>query len=211
MTTEKIDQGNLLWRKVVASFAGTVAFAFASIAVGATTSPYNPDHLGNDQVAQVAGICQTAMGLSPKEPPVFGIPLGDPHLDRNVSHYQVCIASLSDSLQSLAESRLAQQADQECRAEGDASHSPELAACVLQRVDASPKPGAANASNPTVGLESAKNETRAGDFFDASPHETRRREEVACARIGLEPPYGAFANCVKLLSDNFYAIDNPII
>jgi hypothetical protein len=37
-----------------------------------------------------------------------------------------------------------------------------------------------------------------------------RREQVACAALGLEPTDGAFKSCVKGLSDTFYAIDHPI-
>ncbi len=52
--------------------------------------------------------------------------------------------------------------------------------------------------------------TPSGSFFYASARESRHREELACAQLGLEPPNGHFADCVKLLQDNFYAIDNPI-
>ncbi len=87
-------------------------------ACATTTRPYNPDHLGDAQVSRIAGICQTTLGLSPKESPVLGVYLGSPHLDAQVSHYQACIASLSDSVRHVADAAAADQADQDCRARG---------------------------------------------------------------------------------------------
>ena len=111
-----------------------------------------------------------------------------------MSHYQACIASLSDSLQSVSEAQSAQQADQDCRAKGLQSNSPELAECVLQSFRAIPNADSTQAQSLMVASHSEVKEPRSvKSFFYASPRETRRREEMACAQIGLEPPYGAFA------------------
>ena len=93
---------------------------------------------------------------------------------------------------------------------GYASGSADLAECVLQRVRA-PATAASSSSSSAITVRTAANATHLRSFFFASPHETRRREEVACARLGLEPPYGEFAQCVSRLDNNFYALDNPII
>jgi hypothetical protein len=79
-------------------------------ACAATGGIYNPDHLGDDQAIQIANICQWTLGLYPEEGPVFGVYLGNPHLEPEVSHYQACIASLSDSVQAVTDSATATQA-----------------------------------------------------------------------------------------------------
>jgi hypothetical protein len=198
-----------MWQTLSAVLVCTLASA--GIPACAATGPYNPDNLGTDQVAKIANICQTTMGLSPKDRPVLGIYMGSPHLKGEVSHYQACIASLSDSVQSVSEAQAASQAHQDCRARGFQSNSPELAECVLQSFRARSNVASTQAHSLMVASHSEEKETRSvKSFFYASPRETRRREEMACAQLGLEPPYGAFASCVELLQDNFYAMDNPI-
>jgi hypothetical protein len=49
-----------------------------------------------------------------------------------------------------------------------------------------------------------------GSLFYASPQETQRREEAACAAVGIEPPGDAFEACVNGLEDTLHAIDTPI-
>jgi hypothetical protein len=200
---------SLFWGKMWA--AAVCAVAFASATACASTGPYNPDSLGSDQVAQVAEICQTVMGLKPSDPPVAGDYRGSPHLEPGISHYQACIASLSDSLQDVNDAHVVSQADADCRAKGLKSDSADLAECVLNSVETKPNLVATKVSTVASSPNSAKAmPVSVGNFYLASPHETRRREELACARLGFEPPKGAFASCVKLLDDNFYAIDNPV-
>jgi len=179
-------------------------------ACASTASVYNPDHLRDDQAGTIANICQGTLGLNPKESPVLGVYMGSPHLDAQVSHYQACIASLSDSVQRVTDAATAGQADQECRARGFGSGSPALAECVLDRLH--DERNSISASTSPAGAITAADSLQhpVGSFFYASAGETRRREELACAQLGLEPPNGHFADCVKLLNDNFYAIDNPI-
>jgi hypothetical protein len=50
----------------------------------------------------------------------------------------------------------------------------------------------------------------AGSYYFASPHETARREQFACAALGLSPAQPDFKTCVQQLSATFYAIDHPI-
>jgi hypothetical protein len=177
----------------------------------APSALYNPDHLNVDQAARIADICRTTVGLNPKESPVLGVYLGSPHLDPEVSHYQACVAGLSDSVQAATEGQIAVQADQTCRSKGFDAASAGLAECVLQSLRTMPAASTDQAIQKGAALVSQSDAPPVTqNFFYASPRETRRREELACARLGLEPPYGAFANCVKLLNDNFYAIDNPI-
>jgi len=150
------------------------------------------------------------MGLSPSEPPsnVWG-PASNPDLTGGENHYQGCVASLSSSLQGVNGAHIAIQADQDCREKGLASGSPQLAECVLL---------SEGARRVAVAGPGTMARTQAGDrlervsirsYFDVGSREKTRREEFACARLGLNPAYGAFANCVKDMKDTFYSIDNP--
>ncbi len=185
--------------------------AYAGIAACAAGAPYNPDALAADQISRVTEICQNVMGLSPRDRPVPGLYRGTPHLVGEVSHYQACIASLSDSLRGVNDAELARQAHEACRARGFAPSSPELAECVLQSVASAPNRAAAQAAPAPLSRHAVVAQTGSvGSFFYASAHESLRREQLACARLGFEPPLAAFASCVKGLQDTFFAIDNPV-
>jgi len=198
------------WRQAISTWF--CAMACASIAGAAAAAPYNPDHLETGEAVRVGEICKNVMGLSPDEPPIWGDAIiGDPHLERGASHYQGCVTVLSDSLQSLETLDLAARADADCRSKGELPNSPGLAECALQSEEttspSTTKSAEALAVTPVA--ESLRSKP-VGSMFFASPGETLRREKFACAALGLEPPYGAFSNCVKDLEDTFYAIDNPV-
>ena len=87
--------------------------------------------------------------------------------------------------------------------------SPELALCVLQTANEHPEPTesqSAAAGQTPVGEKLAA----AGSYYFASPGETARREQVACAALGLSPAEAGFKSCVQQLSATFYSIDHPI-
>src|ERR1700728_3511071 len=127
-------------RKSLFMTATVCALAGVSIVACATQPPYNPDHLGDAQYIQVAGICQNVMGLSPAERPSGGYWLGNDRLDYWTSHYRGCIVSLSDSLQHVTDTLVTQQAHEECLAKGYRTGSPDLALCVLQTANSHPEP-----------------------------------------------------------------------
>jgi hypothetical protein len=196
------------FKSLIMSVAGTFALA---IAAGATASNYNPDNLQQTQIEYIAQICQATMGLKPSEPPVSGVHPGMPHLDTYVSHYQGCIASLSDSIQQASDAQIARQADSDCRAKGLQSDSPELAMCVLTTANGNAGSGLAHVSGPLPSSQtSSMTASHVGSFFYASPHETRLREQNACAQLGLEPYRDDFSHCVKSLETTFFVIDNPL-
>lgn len=181
----------------------------SSLTACAAEPTYNPDNLGTGQFARVASICQNVMGLSPNERLEGGYWMGNDRLDYWTSHYRGCIVSLSDSLQNAADTEETQQADADCRAKGYQHGSPDLALCVLRSVNSRPSPAPVQTAAVATPV-SEKLPTASGSFLYASPHENARREEVACAALGLEPSHGAFKSCVKGLSDTFYSIDHPI-
>lgn len=177
----------------------------------AAGAPYNPDGLDNGGIARVTDICQNVLGLSPSEPVVAGpwTGIGAQELDSFSNHYQGCVSSLSDTLRQAATSLQALSAEQNCSASGLQPGSPELALCVLKTVN-----GESDRTTPQLVVSakpvSAELPATSASFYGASPHETVRRERLACAALGLIPGTVAFDGCVKQLDGTFFAIDNPI-
>ncbi len=185
----------------------------ASVAACASTqAAYNPDHLGPDQLAQVSTICEKVMGLSPSERLSGGYWMGNDRLDYYTSYYRGCVLSLSDSLQSVSDAQRARQAHESCRAKGLKPDSPDLALCVLQDVNRQPdiNTPATQSDSGTRQASTDNLPAASGSLTYAFPHEVNRREELACAALGLEPSHGGFESCVRGLKDTFYAIDHPI-
>ncbi|MGA0602416.1 hypothetical protein ACO2Q3_17030 [Caulobacter sp. KR2-114] len=182
--------------------AGLLALAMPSVA---SAAPYYPAGLGGAELARVESICQTTLGLSPKEVPsnVWGA-AQDPRLDPGENHFQGCVMSLSDELGRVDAARATSRADADCRARGLAEGSPALAECVYHAREAGPaRLQAADVPAPLAGGR------RLGDFFTASPHEIGRRERLACAQLGLEPGFPEHDACVSHIEDTFFRIDNP--
>ena len=194
----------------VLTLLASCVIVLSSLAACAAEPTYNPDNLPAGQFTRVADICQNVMGLSPNERLEGGYWMGNDRLDYWTSHYRGCIVSLSDSLQNAMDDEATRQADADCRAKGYQPGSPDLALCVLHSVNSHSKPAPAQATSGQVSLVSEQLPTASGSFLYASPHENARREEVACAALGLEPSHGAFKSCVKGLNDTFYSIDHPI-
>ena len=185
--------------------AATFAIASSAGAVRAAERPYNPDHLGPDQLARVSGICARVIGLSASEPLSSGYWLGNSRLDFDTNHYRGCIVSLSDSLQSALDVEISRQAVDNCHAKGLESGSADMALCVLE--GRHPNRASEQPVSTVTVLAPARS---SGSFFYASPHELNRREETACASLGLEPDQAGFGRCVKDLKDTFSSIDNPM-
>lgn len=187
--------------------AASSAIAVLGISACAAATPaFNPDSLQEGQLARVAQVCQSVMGLSPAERLVGGYWLGDNRLDYWTSRYRGCVTSLSDSLQGVSDLQAKQQADQVCRAKGYSDGSPDLALCVLHTARQS------HSAQPTlVSQQTAESLPAAnGSLFYASAHERRQREESACAAVGIEPTGEAFKACVNDLQKTFHAIDTPV-
>jgi hypothetical protein len=208
-TTNALMERKMSSHKTLLSMAATCAMACASIVACATYSNYNPDHLSEAQYTKVAGICQNVIGLSPSEPRTGGYWRGNDELGHFTSHYRGCIVSLSDSLQLVDSSLVMQHAENDCRAKGFRTGSPDLALCVLQTAQSHPEPTPVQASAAAATAVSEKLPATES-YFRASPRETVRHEQMACAALGLDPDKEAFGRCVKSLDDTFYDIDNPI-
>ena len=197
---------NILSRMPVLSPSAAIAVLSAS-ACAAATPQFNPNDLQEAQISRVAAVCQNVMGLSPSERLVGGYWLGDSRLDYWTSRYRGCVTSLSDSVRTIAEGQANEQADRECRAKGYGQGTPDLALCVLQT--AHEKQAVVTAQSPSQ-QASQPLPTASGSLFYASGRERHRREELACAAVGIEPTGDAFSACVSDLQRTFHAIDTPI-
>lgn len=195
----------LISRMPLLTASAAIAVLSAS-ACAAAPQAFNPDRLQEAQISRVAAVCQKVMGLSPSEPLVGGYWLGDLRLDYRTSRYRGCVTSLSDSVRTIAAAQAMEQADRDCRAKGYAPESPDLALCVLRTVHETQ--AAASAQSPSQ--QASPLPTASGSFFYAFGHERHRREELACAAVGIEPTGDAFNACVNDLRRTFLAIDTPI-
>jgi hypothetical protein len=174
-----------------------IGLAIALVAACATTNPtpYNPEHLNTNQATEIGQICQDVMGFKPTAPAVDNAWPGDPDPGAETNGYRGCIASLSRSLLTSGAARATSAADRACRGEGLTDGSPALAECVLKRAQAV-RPAAAAQS---VSLVVTPFEDGQGP--NSWSHQTERREQQACAQIGLEPAGSQYASCLNGLSD----------
>jgi len=175
----------------------------------ASDRAYNPDGLANDQFSRVAYICENVVGLDPNEPLTGGNYLGAPRLDYYTNHYRGCVLSLSDSLEGGMAADAARAAGESCHARGYAAGSPELALCEL---NSSTSTAATAQSTPASVQTISENISRPEvSYRSASNAEHHRRQNLACAALGIEPAKDDFGRCVHNLDAMFYAIDNPIL
>lgn len=179
--------------------------AFAGISACVAATPYNPDKLPQEQMVRINEICRDVMGLNPQESPVGGVYRGSPHLDPGVNHFQACVASLSDSVTTTAAAQAAKPPRADCGARSMQPNTPQHAQCVPQTTASRPL-----VLTTTAAATPVQSPRQVGNFFLDSPRQKRLKTEVACAQLGLDPPDGAFAQCVKRMHDNFFSIDNTI-
>jgi hypothetical protein len=58
-------------------------------------------------------------------------------------------------------------------------------------------------------IDTGEGPTSSGSNFSASFDTVLRREQHACARLGFDPAFGAFANCVADLQGALQRTDFP--
>jgi hypothetical protein len=173
-----------------------VSLAFggcASIAACASTPPYNPYHLETDQIAQVGEICQTMLGFKPSEGLTDNLWPGNPDPEAFSNRYRGCIATLSSSLRRAVTARAARQAERDCTSRGFAAGSSDMALCVLTAQEA-PMPGTPVRLTSSIVTPFL---TPTPPTFNGPVPAKARKEQVACAEVGLDPNEDAFASCVQ--------------
>ena len=164
--------------------------AAAGIAGCATAGPYNPHHLTPAQLGQFQDVCRSVMGTS--------APSGA---------MENCVDSLSSSAVALRQARVEahalRDARGDCRAKGLSPGQSGIAECELDAAASTyPTPASRLAAMPIDGRPPAY---PVRSMYRSSFDEVRRREEVACARVGYDPiDHRNFAGCVARLDDALF-------
>jgi hypothetical protein len=174
------------WRRAATAMAGVLALAGFAGGADAGPYPYNPDRLDGGQVVQIGDVCRTVVGVEPSE-----------------ARYFACVGALSDSAKNLGRGRALQQARGDCLSRGYPAGSPDLDVCVVQ---------SAGHERPATDMAMSRpmEEPRLAKSYAYAPQaEVHRREELSCARMGLDPSSGGFASCVAGLDSALFAADNP--
>ena len=149
----------------------------------AVAAPYNPLRLPADQVAGIDRICGGVMGLS-----------------RGEQHFQSCVDSLMRDADEVDRGQDFGAARSACLSAGLSPGQPALAECELRRGEVARTLDAPIDADVGAPVKS---------YFYASNDEVRRRERMACARLGLEPAGAAFNSCVASLQGAMFQADNP--
>jgi hypothetical protein len=174
-------------RRVGAAAAGVFALAGFAASANAGPYPYNPDRLDGAQASQIAQTCRSVVGVGPSD-----------------ARYFACVGALSDSAKNSDRGRALQQARGDCLNRGYRAGSPDLDVCVVQSA------GRERAATPDMAMSHAMETPGLARSYAYAPQsEVHRREQLSCARTGLDPSSTAFAECVAGLDSALFAADNP--
>jgi hypothetical protein len=155
--------------------------AAIAVSAGCATSALARPPVAEDPVGH---ICRATLGVQP-----------------GASQYDACVNSLSGSLRAFSGNGAVLAARDVCLDSGLQERTPALAECTLKGADraaSAPKADAVADPGPP-----------ASSYFSASRQEKVAREQLACARIGLNPRLSAFDGCVAGLRAAMFASDNP--
>lgn len=134
---------------------------------------------------QIGEICRNVLGL-----------------ERGEAQFAACAESLAASAAGLGEDRALGRARAQCLTQGLAPESAAFNVCELN--GASVERGAGrSAAQANVAPRAASS------YFYASPGQVHRREQFACAALGLDPAGGGFDGCVASLHAAMFEADNP--
>lgn len=126
------------------------------------------------------------------------------------AEFSACVSSLSDSAAALASAEYANWAYDACEHAGLKRETPEFSRCVLDRENAQKDTG--NPSGAASKLDAAfiaPVDSNQDSYFASSPSVRHRREQYACAQLGLEPNTGAFTSCVGNLDMEIFVVEHP--
>ncbi len=163
----------------------------ASFVARADAAPKVHDTPASNQLAQAQEVCEVVVRVQPDD-----------------EHFDGCVSSLKGSLESASRERAVVHARSKCFAEGLKPDSSDLAVCLLQAADATPSSDMINTPVQMSRLiDTTEGPTSAGSDFSASFDTVLQREQQACARLGFDPAFGAFANCVADLQGTLQRTD----
>ena len=167
-------------RRLLAT-AAFLPLLLACVPLGASAAPpLSPEQraLAPDQRELVAQTCDRVMGLSSG-----GI------------YRQECMDSLARSVAGKTETAHLVGSYQACRGQGLHEGTAAFSTCMLD----SQAPGAAMSAEPVKLAYDWNTPENSKGYFDVNNRVHWRREQYACAQIGLTPGTGAFGECTTSL------------
>ncbi len=139
------------------------------------------------QSAMLEATCSKVMRLTPGQ-----------------AQFDGCVESLNDSFSLQAGNLAAARLYRQCLQTGLKPGTVELSRCMLDRGATAP---GTPASFDAAFVKPA--DDNPDSYFSASFRVRRRREEYACAQLGLVPGSGPFGSCVAKLDSDLFNIDHP--
>jgi hypothetical protein len=180
---------------------GSLVLVVAGVGLSAcvTTKPYNPDNISAARLIEVSQICEQVMGLNPSDPLTRNLWSGDPDPGYETNDYRGCVTTLSNSLVDDVVAQRGRSADGGCRASGLKPGSPEFGVCVVNASEQRVEPLRA-ANGPVIPFSQAS-----APQPESSINEEDRRQQLACAEVGLEPGQSGFSRCMDGLRRALFA------
>ena len=167
--------------------------AFAPALAACASFPSTAHEVTPQQTAAIGATCTKIMRLRPG------------------AEFEACVSSLSDSVGTLVRADYANNAYRSCAQAGLKRETSEFSRCVLdhensQRDADGLSAGAAARLNAAYITPADSNPE---DYFEGSFKLRFRREQYACAQLGLEPNTAAFASCASRLDMDIFVVDHP--
>lgn len=165
----------------------TITVAVVALVPLATACAADPESvLTPDQTAMIQATCTKVM-----------------RLEEGQAQFEGCVSSLSDTMTQEVRYARAASAYRNCEHDGLVAGTPQLSRCVLDGEDSAKGTGFLQASL----VSAADNDPRS--YFSVSFKTRHRREEYACANLGLTPETSSFIGCVNRLDTDLFNIDVP--
>lgn len=169
--------------------AAAIAFLLGACAQGSASETITPQ-----QTAAIQATCTRIMRLRQGE-----------------AEFDGCVSDLSNTVAWEISNARAAHAYGDCAALGLKRKSLEFSRCVLDRENAPPaaEPPASQAAAPLNVADVKPADADPDGYFRAGFALRRRREQFACAQMGLEPGSTPFVDCVDGLEIDLFNIANP--
>jgi hypothetical protein len=169
-----------------------IAVSLGPLLAACATGPSTAQNMTPGQTAAIEATCTKVMRLPPG------------------AEFLACVSSLSDSVAALESADYANRSYDACERAGLKRGTPGFSRCVLDHEN-----GNRGADSPAavVGKLDAALITPADNnqdsYFASNFNVRHRREQYACAQLGLEPNTGAFTSCVGNLDMEILVVEHP--
>ncbi len=163
------------------------SFAFSAAVAAGSCAAQSAGRLGPNQINLIRSTCETVMRI------------------RNGVDMEACMRSLADTMVAQTEGEIVWRADADCARQGLPRGTAAFAMCVLNRERADPPSQNAAAIPPVLVYAPQSTE----GYYNASFDTKRRREQYACAQLGISPVSPTFGQCVADLDASLFNADHP--